>query len=157
MKRHLPAALLVVAALSLPTVAFGVSESIRDARDRREEAADQEASAAEELDLIEAEDIEVAEALDALDDYVALQMAKIASARQSIEAAEAEATLRWIEAGSVDKEIVALRQQIQELAVDAYVQSIRPGTLLEAEDLTAGIRKSAILKAVTGDRGDLIE
>lgn len=157
MKRHLPAALLVMAALSLPTVAFAVTDSIRDARDRREEAADQEASAAEELDLIEAEDLEVAEALDALDDYVSLQMAKIASARQSIEAAEAEATLRWVEAGSVDKEIVALRLQIQELAVDAYVQSIRPGTLLEAEDLTAGIRKSAILKAVTGDRGDLIE
>ncbi len=74
------------------------TDDIREARDKREDAKDRAASTAEELELIKAEDIEVADALQALDDYVALQKAKIAAARQAIEAAEAEATLRWVEA-----------------------------------------------------------
>ena len=142
--------------LVIPSAALADSEDIRDARDEREAAANAEAAAAEALDVTEAEHQEVSDALAALDDYIELQEAKIATARQAIEAAEAETTLRWIEAAAVDKEIVALREQLQILAVDAYVQSIRPGTLLEAEDLTAGARKSAILDAVTGDREDLV-
>ena len=142
--------------LVIPSAALADSDDIRDARDEREAAANAEAAAAEALDVTEAEHQEVSDALTALDDYIELQEAKIATARQAIEAAEAETTLRWIEAAAVDKEIVALREQLQILAVDAYVQSIRPGTLLEAEDLTAGARKSAILDAVTGDREDLV-
>ena len=142
--------------LVIPSAALADSEDIRDARDEREAAANAEAAAAEALDVTEAEHQEVSDALTALDDYIELQEAKIATVRQAIEAAEAETTLRWIEAAAVDKEIVALREQLQILAVDAYVQSIRPGTLLEAEDLTAGARKSAILDAVTGDREDLV-
>ncbi len=142
--------------LVIPSAALADNDDIRDARDEREAAANAEAAAAEALDVTEAEHQEVSDALTALDDYIELQEAKIATARQAIEAAEAETTLRWIEAAAVDKEIVALREQLQILAVDAYVQSIRPGTLLEAEDLTAGARKSAILDAVTGDREDLV-
>ena len=140
----------------VPSIAFADNDDIRDARDEREAAANAGAAAAEALDMVEAEHGEVANALTALDDYIDLQEAKIATARQAIEAAEAETTLRWIEAAAVDKEIVALRDQLQKLAVDAYVQSIRPGTLLESEDLTAGARKAAILDAVTGDREDLV-
>ncbi|CAI8387115.1 MAG: Lysostaphin [Acidimicrobiales bacterium AG-410-I20] len=146
----------MLALVVVPSAALADSDDIRDARDEREAAANAEAAAAEALDVTEAEHQEVSDALTALDDYIELQEAKIATARQAIEAAEAETTLRWIEAAAVDKEIVALREQLQILAVDAYVQSIRPGTLLEAEDLTAGARKSAILDAVTGDREDLV-
>ncbi len=148
---------LVLAVAGGPAIAFGASEGIRDARDRREAAADREAAAAEALELIEAEDIQVAEALGALDDYVGIQEAKIAAARQAIEAAEAEATLRWVEAEAVADEVAELRVQIQRLAVDVYVRGIRPGTLLESDDLTTGVRKAAILDAVTGDRGDLVD
>ena len=148
---------LVLAVAGGPAIAFGASEGIRDARDGREAAADREAAAAEALELIEAEDIQVAEALGALDDYVGIQEAKIAAARQAIEAAEAEATLRWVEAEAVADEVAELRVQIQRLAVDVYVRGIRPGTLLESDDLTTGVRKAAILDAVTGDRGDLVD
>ncbi|MDP7352660.1 MAG: peptidoglycan DD-metalloendopeptidase family protein [Acidimicrobiales bacterium] len=133
------------------------TDDIREARDKREDAKDRAASTAEELELVKAEDIEVADALQALDDYVALQKAKIAAARQAIEAAEAEATLRWVEAEQVSDEIVELRAQLQRLAVDAYVGAMRAGTLLEAEELSTGLRMAAILDVVTGDRGDLLE
>ncbi len=149
--------LVVLGALAGVAAAVPDTDDIRDARDRREEAKDQAASVAEQLELVKAEDVEVADALRALDEYVALQQAKIAAARQAIEAAEAEATLRWVEAGHVGEEITGLRAQLERLAVDAYVGAIRPGTLLEAEDLSTGLRMSAILDVVTGDRGDLLE
>jgi len=152
----------VVTVFVLGALVSGVSaapdnDDIRAARDRRETVKDEAASTAEQLELVKAEDVEVADALRALDEYVALQQAKIAAARQAIEAAEAEATLRWVEADQVGEEIVELVAQLQRLAVDAYVGAMRAGTLLEAEDLSTGLRMSAILDVVTGDRGDLLE
>jgi len=153
---------MVVTVFVLGALVSGVSaapdnDDIRAARDRRETVKDEAASTAEQLELVKAEDVEVADALRALDEYVALQQAKIAAARQAIEAAEAEATLRWVEADQVGEEIVELVAQLQRLAVDAYVGAMRAGTLLEAEDLSTGLRMSAILDVVTGDRGDLLE
>ena len=153
---------MVVTVAALGVLVSGASaapdnDDIRAARDRRETVKDQAASTAEELELVKAEDVEVADALRALDEYVALQQAKIAAARQAIEAAEAEATLRWVEADQVGDEIVELRAQLQRLAVDAYVGAMRAGILLEAEDLSTGLLMSAILDVVTGDRGDLLE
>ena len=150
-------ALVVALAVLMPTGASGDTESIRDARDRREAAKDLAADAAEALELIEAEDAEVSGALGALDDAVALAQAKIAASRQAIEAAEAEATLRWVEVEQVGVEIREARARVEELAVDVYISGLRPGILLESEDLSAGVRKSAILDVVTGNRSDTLD
>ena len=80
--------------LVIPSAALADSDDIRDARDDREAAANAEAAAAEALDVTEAEHQEVSDALTALDDYIELQEAKIATARQAIEAAEAEGILK---------------------------------------------------------------
>jgi murein DD-endopeptidase MepM/ murein hydrolase activator NlpD len=149
--------LVAVMLLAGPAGAVKETDSIRDARDKREAAKGLAAEAAEALVLVEAADDEVSDALHALDDAVALQEAKILAARQAIEAAEAEATLRWVQAGEITTEVAELRRQIQELAVDVYIGRIRPGSLLESADLTAGVRRAAILDAVTGDRGDLVD
>ena len=151
----LSGALLVV--LALPAEAIKETESIRDARDKREAAKDSAATAAEALEVVAAADDVVADALHALDDAVALQEAKIAAARQAIEAAEAEATLRWVQADQVEAEVAELRLRIQELAIDVYISRMRPGSLLESRDLTEGVRRAAILDAVTGDRGDMVD
>mgnify|MGYP001567190032 FL=1 len=152
-------AVLLAGALvvAVPVGAVKDTDSIRDARDRRESAKGLAAEAAEALELVEAADGEVSDALHALDDAVALQEAKILAARQAIEAAEAEATLRWVQAAEISAEVADLRRRIQELAVDVYIGRIRPGSLLESGDLTAGVRRAAILDAVTGDRGDLVD
>ena len=149
--------LVAVMLLAGPAGAVKETDSIRDARDKREAAKGLAAEAAEALVLVEAADDEVSDALHALDDAVALQKAKILAARQAIEAAEAEATLRWVQAGEITTEVADLRRRIQELAVDVYIGRIRPGSLLESADLTAGVRRAAILDAVTGDRGDLVD
>jgi len=150
------ASVLVASTIAVTGVAAGEEESIREARDKREDAAERVAEAAETLELIEAEDSEVAGALMALDTVVILQEARIAEARQAIEAAEAEATLRWVETDRVATEIEDLRQRLRELAVDVYVSSMRPGTFLDSKDMTTAVRKSAILDAVIGDHGDLV-
>ena len=149
--------LVAVMLLAGPAGAVKETDSIRDARDRREAAKGLAAEAAEALVLVEAADDEVSDALHALDDAVALQKAKILAARQAIEAAEAEATLRWVQAGEITTEVADLRRRIHELAVDVNIGRIRPGSLLESADLTAGVRRAAILDAVTGDRGDLVD
>ena len=149
--------LVAVMLFAGPAGAVKETDSIRDARDKREAAKGLAAEAAEALVLVEAADDEVSDALHALDDAVALQEAKILAARQAIEAAEAEATLRWVQAGEITTEVADLRRRIQELAVDVYIGRIRPGSLLESADLTAGVRRAAILDAVTGDRGDLVD
>ena len=154
----LMAALLVgMLLVAVPAGAVKDTDSIRDARDRRESAKGLAAEAAEALELVEAADDQVSNALHTLDDAVALQEAKILAARQAIEAAEAEATLRWVQADEISAEVTDLRRRIQELAVDVYIGRIRLGSLLESRDLTAGVRRAAILDAVTGDRGDLVD
>lgn len=157
-RRHLAAvAVLLVSTMAVTGIAYGQTESIRDARERREDAAGRAAQAAEALELVEAEDSEVAEALAALDAVVGIQEARITEARQAIEAAEAEATLRWVEADRVASEIDNLRQRLRELAVDVYISSMQPGVFLDSKNMTTALRKSAILSAVTGDHGELVD
>ncbi|MDG2427164.1 MAG: peptidoglycan DD-metalloendopeptidase family protein [Acidimicrobiales bacterium] len=143
--------------VAAPALGIEETDSIRDARDKRESAKGRAADAAEALQFVAAADDEVSDALLALDDAVALQEAKILAARQAIEAAEAEATLRWVQAKDISVEVDDLRQRIQELAIDVYIGRIRPGSLLESTDLTAGVRRAAILNAITGDRGDMVD
>ena len=157
LRRTMAVACLLVAGMAVPAGAVKETESIREARDRREAARNEAASAAEALHLVTAEDDQVSDALHALDDAVALQQARILAARQAIEAAESEATLRWVQADQAAAEVGDLRRRIQELAIDVYISRMRPGSFLESRDLTEGVRRSAILNAVTGDRGDLVD
>ena len=157
LRRTTAVACLLLAAMVVPAGAVKETESIRDARDRREAARNEAASAAEALELVAAEDDQVSDALHALDDAVALQQARILAARQAIEAAESEATLRWVQADQAAAEVGDLRRRIQELAIDVYISRMRPGSFLESQNLTEGVRRSAILNAVTGDRGDLVD
>ena len=157
LRRTTLVACLLLAAMSVQAGAVADTDSIREARDRRESARNEAASAAEALELVAAEDDQVSDALHALDDAVSLQEARITAARQALQAAESEATLRRVQADQVAAEVVMLRKRIQELAIDVYISRMRPGILLESDDLTLGIRRSAILNAVTGDRGDLVD
>ena len=74
--------------------AIGETESIREAREKKQDASNRRADAAAVLKLAEADDQAVVQALYDLDAAVAMEQSKIEAARQAIEAAEAEATLR---------------------------------------------------------------
>ncbi len=137
--------------------AIGETESIREAREKKQDASNRKADAAAILKLAEADDQAVVQALNDLDAAVAMEQSKIEAARQAIEAAEAEATLRWVETDQVVKGIEDLRRRLRDLAVDVYVSSMNPGTFFESDDMSSAVRKSAILSAVSGDQGDLVD
>jgi murein DD-endopeptidase MepM/ murein hydrolase activator NlpD len=137
--------------------AIGETESIREAREKKQDASNRKADAAAVLKLAEADDQAVVQALNDLDVAVAMEQSKIEAARQAIEAAEAEATLRWVETDQVVKGIEDLRERLRDLAVDVYVSSMNPGTFFASDDMSSAVRKSAILSAVSGDQGDLVD
>lgn len=137
--------------------AIGETDSIREAREKKQDASNRRADAAAVLKLAEADDAAVVDALNALDNAVAMEEAKIEAARQAIEAAEAEATLRWVETDQVVKGIEDLRRRLRELAVDVYVSSMNPSAFFESDDMSSAVRRSAILSAVSGDQGDLVD
>ena len=137
--------------------AIGETESIREAREKKQDASNRRADAAAVLKLAEADDQAVVQALYDLDAAVAMEQSKIEAARQAIEAAEAEATLRWVETDQVVKGIEDLRRRLRDLAVDVYVSSMNPGTFFASDDMSSAVRKSAILSAVSGDQGDLVD
>ena len=137
--------------------AIGETESIREAREKKQDASNRKADAAAILKLAEADDQAVVQALNDLDAAVAMEQSKIEAARQAIEAAEAEATLRWVETDQVVKGIEDLRERLRDLAVDVYVSSMNPGTFFASDDMSSAVRKSAILSAVSGDQGDLVD
>ena len=85
--------------------AIGETDSIREAREKKQDASNRRADAAAILELAEADDAAVVQALNDLDAAVAMEEAKITAARQAIEAAEAEATLRWVETDQVVKAV----------------------------------------------------
>ena len=137
--------------------AIGETESIREAREKKQDASNRRADAAAVLKLAEADDEAVVQALNDLDAAVAMEQAKIEAARQAIEAAEAEATLRWVETDQVVKGIEDLRRRLRNLAVDVYVSSMNPSSFFESDDMSSAVRRSAILSAVSGDQGDLVD
>ena len=128
--------------------AVGETESIREAREKKQDASNRRADAAAVLKLAEADDEAVVNALNDLDAAVAMEQAKIEAARQAIEAAEAEATLRWVETDQVVKGIEDLRRRLRNLAVDVYVSSMNPSSFFESDDMSSAVRRSAILSAV---------
>ena len=143
--------------LSTGEIAVGETESIREAREKKQDASNRRADAASVLKLAEADDEAVVQALNDLDAAVAMEQGKIEAARQAIEAAEAEATLRWVETDQVVKGIEDLRRRLRDLAVDVYVSSMNPSSFFESDDMSSAVRKSAILSAVSGDQGDLVD
>ena len=143
--------------LSTGEKAIGETESIREAREKKQDASNRRADAAAVLKLAEADDEAVVNALNDLDAAVAMEQAKIEAARQAIEAAEAEATLRWVETDQVVKGIEDLRRRLRNLAVDVYVSSMNPSSFFESDDMSSAVRRSAILSAVSGDQGDLVD
>ena len=115
--------------------AIGETESIREAREKKQDASNRKADAAAVLKLAEADDQAVVQALNDLDAAVAMEQSKIEAARQAIEAAEAEATLRWVETDQVVKGIEDLRERLRDLAVDVYVSSMNPGTFFASDEI----------------------
>ena len=147
---------LAIGAVSLPVVA---QESIDDARGQREAAREEQLAALAEIELLEAEDVEVRAALDAATELVNRQQAKVDAARQELQQAVATQRQSEIAVDWAAADLAALRDEAQAFAVRAYLQADRDPTavILGAADVNEGIKKVALLDAVSANASDVLD
>lgn len=90
-------------------------------RERREQIREDRASAAAELDELQASDAELEAAVAELSAHVAAQEARVADARRATEEARAEAARLTEEADATEREIEELIELVRSRAVESYI------------------------------------
>ena len=124
----------VAALMTTAALAEGEQRQIADLRSQREELAHSAAEVAKQVDALIADDESLIAALEELDGYIGLQLARIDAAEKSIVAAEAEAAAAQVEADWLTGEIETIRERLRQRAIEVFV---RPPTDV-VEQLSSG-------------------
>lgn len=150
--------LLLGLVLGLTVPGALAQDSVDDLRSQRENIRREAADAAAQLNALSAEDLELVEALGALDAHIALQETKIAASAQSIETAEAEAAQAQTEADILAGEIEAIRDRLRRRAVDAYVAPATDALdQLNSDDLIGSALRREYLDDIVGDEYEIVD
>jgi murein DD-endopeptidase MepM/ murein hydrolase activator NlpD len=155
LRRHLSWRLLGAVALVIVLCrpAFA-QDSIKDARQQRDAAVKSQATAAAQIDLLKAQDADVAGAVQQINAAVANQQAKVAAAQQALADADAEVKVR-------DGRLVEARQLLADahaklgsLLVEDYVGRSFDETdaLLQARTMSEGIQRAMLLDVISTDK-----
>ena len=145
---------------TLPAASPGAAqETIAEARAELERVEEEKLALRARIDILAAEDVDVFRALQAAEELVARQVAQVEAAEQGLRAQIAiqrqnEAAIGWARLDIAD-----VRQDAEAVIVEVYLQagSERTATLLASDDLTHGLRRLALLEAVHGHAGTLLE
>ncbi len=121
MRRILP--ILVALAVVTASAPLWAQDTIEEARQQQEQARREAAAAAGELDLLAAQDQDVAAALADLDAFITQTEADIEAAEQAILAAERESPRAETAAARLADAVAGLKLLLQDRAVDAYISS----------------------------------
>ncbi len=142
---------LAVIAVVLPAAG---QTSIRDARDARDRARNEQAAAAAQIDVLQAQDAQVAAAVRTITAAVATQQARVDAARTALAAAEAEAAAHQSQVAETEVALGALRGKVNEVLVDDYMGRTDDGafSVLRAESASVALRRSALLEVIGTDR-----
>lgn len=137
----------------------GAQETIAEARAELERVAEEKLALRARIDVLEAEDAEVFTALQAAEELVARQLAQVEGAEQQVRAEIAVQRQNEAAIGWARLDIAEVRLDIEAILVEVYLQagSSRTATLLSSDDLTHGLRRIALLDAVHGSAGDLVD
>ena len=130
----------------------------QEIRDQQAELAREKAEAAAEVDALTADDQNLVDALDALDRFLALQEAYITRTELLIAQYEGEAATARIEAERLAAEIEAIREQLSQRAIDAFVQP--PAHVVDplaSEDFGETARRRYLLNQVIGDELEIVD
>lgn len=150
---------LTLAFVSAPLVSSAQRQAGGDPSAERERVRAQKAQVATQVDALQATDAQVSAALDALEANVAGQQALLAEAKRAAAQAEeafAEATAA-VEAKTA--EVAALRQEIRDFAVDAFVHPPSDDALaaLDSDDPGEAAQKRALLEVQNSNDADLLD
>lgn len=154
-------AVLVVFLLgALPAASpSSAQETIAEARAELERVEEEKLAVRSLIDVLAAEDAEVFKALQAAEELVARQEAQVDAAGQQLRAEIAVQRQNEAAIGWAQLDLEEVRVDIEAILVEVYLHagSSRTATLLSSDDLTHGLRRLALLEAVHGSAGDLLD
>lgn len=151
-------AVSLVAALALlvgPDVAdAGRTEDPRAERDR---VRAERAEVASQVDVLRADRAEVDRALRELDANVRSRQAQLADAERAVEEADQRVERSRRELAEAEERFAALREQMVDFAIDAYVEpdTDLAGSVLESENIAEAATREALGDLRAGDDADL--
>lgn len=156
-KHRLALGALIVTLVAALVTPAGAADG--DARAQRDKARRDKAALAADLDALNASEVELQRAVDALASEVAGQRAQVEAARQAVAAAEAEVAQAEADLAATTAAIAALKALLVERAVASFVApadaSIRD--VLQAEDPAEAGRKQAFLDQVIAKDTDIVD
>ena len=155
-RRPIVAVLALLTALGAVATGAGAraespEESIREARERRDQVQAGQAQRAKDLDVLEAEDEELLAALTVLNEQVLAQEERVAEAERNVAAARAELDRLRDEIARAQGRIGDLRDETRGRAAHAFVSVERDsvGNLLGSSDPNVSARRQALLRFAT--------
>ncbi len=147
---------VLLAFLAAPPVV--AEETLSDLRRQREQAREAELAALAEVALLEQDDAVIAATLQQIESLVDAQAARVAGAKQALDAAEAEVVHREQAAAEADIAVQATKVEILDRAVDAFVRterSVEPW--LGSADVNRTAVRLAMLDFASGNERDLVD
>jgi peptidoglycan hydrolase CwlO-like protein len=154
---------LAAAAAVVVTVGFGplrhaAGDGGEDPRSERERVRRERAEIAAELDLLQAQDVDVERALADIQANLAAEESRLVDAQRAVAAAEQQLQAARAAEAAILTEIADLEADMREFAIDAYMGGGRTGSdlsVFQGSDLNDVARRSALIGFVAGDVADL--
>ncbi len=134
-------------------------ETLEEARARQQELDRMELETRTQIDLVNAELADVADAYNSAAILVERQTLKVDAARQSADLAASQYAQAQAKLAASEVELAAFRAQLKDVALSAYleIQEDQDSLLLGSEDLNQGVRKRAIIDLVSVNAGDFLD
>lgn len=146
---------LVVSATTFVAAQESAEQTLRDAREAQEQNRRDQAELAKDIDVLEATDVELLAALEALNAQILAQEQLVASARNEFDQARAEEARLRLEIEATNEHAEELRELALQRMVAAYVAP--RDQAMGSDDPTADARRSALFRQVDLDSRDLID
>jgi murein DD-endopeptidase MepM/ murein hydrolase activator NlpD len=139
-------------------VPAGADETISDIRKKREEAREAQTAALEQIDLLEEEDVRIAEILAEIQAIIDAQWFDVQTARQALLDAETEVQAREDMVEQSELNIVATLDEMRVRAIEAYVgTSNELDTWLASGDPNRTAVRQALLDFTAGSERDILD
>jgi septal ring factor EnvC (AmiA/AmiB activator) len=149
---------LCLAAQLLPSGVSAQTEQIEQLRADRDAVREDLTRAAADLDPLLASNEKIEESVRLLNEDLAARMAELETTRSQLEQARIEVLTAQDEVAQEQQKIAALRLQLQQQAITAYVQpSGTSDEVLSADDINEGERRRALVSAVQTSQADILD
>lgn len=147
---------LVMIALGMPQPAGADGH---DQRDRQREVQRKKADKAAEVNLLRASDLEVERALGALNEQVQAESARAEAARRAADSSARQAAEARAEVARQEAKLLALRETVKTIAVDAYVRgpSRSMGIALESKSIEDAAQRQHFLEVTAAKAGKTVD